>query len=293
MKRSSIQGTHKALNSVNSVRCIWTKLEDKALKAAVKLYKTKGWNCVANYVNSFLPKNPSPKNSNQCRERWSNQLNPEVQLSPLSKTEIEQVLSLHKKLGNRWSSIASKLPGRTDNVVKNWFLCKLRKLARCIKKESIDAELPANLTELLQQLYMLDYLYKYYLSLDRQENIIKSLNSQTKKRKNEGDRYINKMVDNGDITIERLSLFVKLLLDEVRFTFDKSIIQNYEYLLKLPLIQSCADFGISEGAPSSDVRNETFISTSRNLCIMIIFSCYCKCGREKQPRVTITKLFFE
>eukprot|EP00826_Nyctotherus_ovalis_P001351 TRINITY_DN10202_c0_g1_i11.p1 TRINITY_DN10202_c0_g1~~TRINITY_DN10202_c0_g1_i11.p1 ORF type:complete len:152 (+),score=32.42 TRINITY_DN10202_c0_g1_i11:224-679(+) len=128
MKRLS-QGTNKAA----TLRCVWTKQEDEALDTAVKLYKSKGWSCVAAYVNDFLPKDSPPKNSNQCRERWSNQLNPEVCLGSLSKSEITLVFSLHKQLGNRWSSIASRLSGRTDNVVKNWFLCKLRKLARCIK----------------------------------------------------------------------------------------------------------------------------------------------------------------
>lgn len=256
MKRQSIQGG-------TNTRCTWSKLEDKILRTAVKQYKSKGWSYVASYVNSALPKNLPPKNSNQCRERWSNQLNPEVQLGSLSRKEIQLLFSLHKEMGNRWSSIASKLPGRTDNVVKNWFLCKLRKLARCIKKQCVKSELPNDMTELYQMLYMLDYLYKYYLSLDRCENITKSLNSQIKKRKNDGDRYINRMADSGMINAKKLSLFVKSLLSEISFNADKKMIQEYEYLFTLDENRLDSESSFSQMTPSDNLRNETIVSTLR------------------------------
>lgn len=262
MKRQSIQGGA-------NTRCTWSKLEDRILRTAVRQYKSKGWNHVASYLNSVLPKNLPSKNSNQCRERWSNQLNPEVQLSSLSRKEIQLLFSLHKEMGNRWSSIASKLPGRTDNVVKNWFLCKLRKLARCIKKQSIRSELPNDMTELQQTLYMLDYLYKYYLSLDRHGNIAKSLNSQIKKRKNDGDRYINKMAVSGMISAKKLSLFVKSLLSEISFSSDKRMIQEYEYLLALDENRLDSESSFSQIAPSDNQKNETIFSTLRNNCFNI------------------------
>jgi hypothetical protein len=242
-------------------------MEDKVLKMAVKQHKSKGWNYIANWVNNSLPKNMHLKNSNQCRERWSNQLNPEVQLGALNKEEVKQVFSLHKELGNRWSTIASKLPGRTDNVVKNWFLCKLRKLARCIKKESTTTELPEDSNELWQVMYMLDYLYKYYISLERYENITKSLNPQIKKRKNEGDKYINRMIDTGAINTRKLSVFVKLLLSEVRFSFDKSVIKDYEYLLNLDVNQLDSESSCSQVAVSGDLKNDTVVSTQRKAFI--------------------------
>ncbi|KAM3301723.1 hypothetical protein P3S67_016225 [Capsicum chacoense] len=33
--------------------------------------------------------------------------------------EEELILKLHKELGNKWSAIATRLPGRSDNDVKN------------------------------------------------------------------------------------------------------------------------------------------------------------------------------
>jgi len=268
MKRTYIQGQKK-----EALRCVWTKFEDKVLQIVAKQYKHKGWNYVASCVNNILPKHSLPKNSNQCRERWSNQLSPEVSLGSLSKAEIELILSLHKQLGNRWSAIASKLPGRTDNVVKNWFLCKLRKLARCIKKENIVLELPGDLKELKQKLYMLDYLYKYYLSLDRHENVAKSINSQTKKRKNDGDKYINQMVNNGSITIYKLSIFVRCLLSEIRFSFDKTTIQAYEYLWTPRMSRLDSECNYSQAVTSKDIKNETIISTRRNIYFIILAPC--------------------
>ncbi|PSR90031.1 Transcription factor like [Actinidia chinensis var. chinensis] len=44
--------------------------------------------------------------------------------------EERLVLELHSKWGNRWSRIARKLPGRTDNEIKNYWRTHLRKKAQ-------------------------------------------------------------------------------------------------------------------------------------------------------------------
>ncbi|XP_057451556.1 transcription factor MYB48-like isoform X2 [Lotus japonicus] len=46
------------------------------------------------------------------------------------------VLELQSKWGNRWSRIASKLPGRTDNEIKNFWRTHMRKKAQEKKKGS-------------------------------------------------------------------------------------------------------------------------------------------------------------
>ncbi|XP_047324327.1 transcription factor MYB48-like isoform X2 [Impatiens glandulifera] len=40
------------------------------------------------------------------------------------------VLELQSKWGNRWSRIAGKLPGRTDNEIKNYWRTHMRKMAQ-------------------------------------------------------------------------------------------------------------------------------------------------------------------
>ncbi|XP_027087724.2 transcription factor MYB48-like [Coffea arabica] len=51
--------------------------------------------------------------------------------------EERLVLELHSKWGNRWSRIARKLPGRTDNEIKNYWRTHMRKKAQERKKAAI------------------------------------------------------------------------------------------------------------------------------------------------------------
>ncbi len=216
-------------------RCIWTEAEDKALEEMADKFKGEYWNLVAEHVQKFSPPDSKLKTAKQCRERWHNQLRPGVRLGPLSDAEERKVFALHEKFGNRWSKIASKLPGRTDNVIKNYFLCRLRRIVRCIKKGSVKQVAPHSETELMQTLYLLDYLYKFYVSPERHENIRRSLNSQIKKRRNLGDKYINKIVANEGITVDKLSSFTQSLLatSQSYIEHDKGKLKDYEYLLTL------------------------------------------------------------
>lgn len=50
--------------------------------------------------------------------------------------EERLVLEYHSKWGNRWSRIARKLPGRTDNEIKNYWRTHMRKKAQESKRGS-------------------------------------------------------------------------------------------------------------------------------------------------------------
>ncbi|MED6161071.1 hypothetical protein PIB30_057341 [Stylosanthes scabra] len=62
-----------------------------------------------------------------CRLRWSNHLRPDLKKGAFSDEEEKIVVDLHAKFGNKWALIASKLPGRSDNDIKNFWNSRMKK----------------------------------------------------------------------------------------------------------------------------------------------------------------------
>ncbi|XP_051114598.1 transcription repressor MYB5-like [Andrographis paniculata] len=62
-----------------------------------------------------------------CRLRWMNYLRPGIKRGNISQDEEDLIVRLHGLLGNRWSLIAGRLPGRTDNEIKNYWNTHLHK----------------------------------------------------------------------------------------------------------------------------------------------------------------------
>ncbi|CAL9084893.1 unnamed protein product [Musa textilis] len=83
-----------------------------------------------------------------CRLRWINYLRPDLKRGNFSQQEEDTIIRLHEIMGNRWSQIASQLPGRTDNEIKNyWNSCLKKKL----RQRGIDPSSHKPLSEIAAQ----------------------------------------------------------------------------------------------------------------------------------------------
>lgn len=75
-----------------------------------------------------------------CRLRWINYLRPDVKRGNFTPEEENTIIQLHTSIGNKWSKIASCLPGRTDNEIKNVWNTHLKKR---LKKSALNSKMDA------------------------------------------------------------------------------------------------------------------------------------------------------
>lgn len=101
----------------------WTPPEDEMLVDYVKIHGEGKW-------SNIVKETGLKRCGKSCRLRWMNYLRPDIKRGNISDDEEDLIIRLHKLLGNRWSLIAGRLPGRTDNEIKNYWHTNIAKKAQ-------------------------------------------------------------------------------------------------------------------------------------------------------------------
>ncbi|KAK8946448.1 Myb-related protein 306 [Platanthera zijinensis] len=105
----------------------WQAEEDAALMDYVAKHGPRDW-------SSIRSKGLLPRTGKSCRLRWVNKLKPGLKTGCKFSPEEERiVIDLQEIFGNRWAQIATYLPGRTDNDVKNFWSTRRKRLARLLQ----------------------------------------------------------------------------------------------------------------------------------------------------------------
>ncbi|URE35365.1 Myb-like DNA-binding domain containing protein [Musa troglodytarum] len=98
----------------------WTPEEDIILVSYIQQHGPGNWRSVPSNTGLM-------RCSKSCRLRWTNYLRPGIKRGNFTPHEEGIIIHLQSLLGNKWAAIASYLPQRTDNDIKNYWNTHLKK----------------------------------------------------------------------------------------------------------------------------------------------------------------------
>ncbi|XP_078167346.1 uncharacterized protein LOC144562082 [Carex rostrata] len=137
----------------------WTAQEDKLLVDYVNQHGEGRWNSVAKITGLR-------RSGKSCRLRWVNYLRPDLKRGKITPQEESIIIELHSLFGNRWSTIARSLPGRTDNEIKNYWRTHFKKSK---PSKSIERARAQFLRQREERLYNQELHLHHQLQLQQQQ----------------------------------------------------------------------------------------------------------------------------
>uniref|UniRef100_A0ACD5X6T6 Uncharacterized protein n=1 Tax=Avena sativa TaxID=4498 RepID=A0ACD5X6T6_AVESA len=111
----------------------WTPEEDIVLVSYIQQHGPGNWRSVPENTGLM-------RCSKSCRLRWTNYLRPGIKRGNFTPHEEGIIIHLQALLGNKWAAIASYLPQRTDNDIKNYWNTHLKKKVKRLQQQTHPAD---------------------------------------------------------------------------------------------------------------------------------------------------------
>lgn len=119
-------------NGVGVKKGPWTPEEDIVLVSYIQQHGPGNWRSVPENTGLM-------RCSKSCRLRWTNYLRPGIKRGNFTPHEEGIIIHLQALLGNKWAAIASYLPQRTDNDIKNYWNTHLKKKVKRLQQPAADS----------------------------------------------------------------------------------------------------------------------------------------------------------
>ncbi len=210
-------------------RGIWTPEESDYLVSAVKGSEQVDWSKVASNLNATCRSNKTAK---QCRERFRNYANPDLDKSEWKTEEKLLFLVLYRLYQNKWSVVAKFFNQRGDVAVKNYFYSIIRRTLKYCKHQTVPAPIIKKPRSLYQAYTVLSFIREYYVPL--------VCGAQSASKESGREKLIIELVRKRKLDDESIKRYQSLLIDNFRASCEPAELPK-EVLLNLSLFNISFD----------------------------------------------------